>query len=44
MLAIALVDKMVPSFENPHEPSHDINDMEDKHKAREFGKDHSAIY
>lgn len=38
ILIIALIDKMVPSFENPHDPSHNIEDMDDKKKAREFRK------
>lgn len=36
---IALIDKLVPSFENPHE-IHDVSEMEETKKAREFQKLH----
>ncbi len=36
ILVIALIDRAVPSFENPHEPSHNVKDMEDQKKAKEF--------
>lgn len=38
ILIIALIDKMVPSFENPHEPNHKIEEMDNKKKAKKFRK------
>lgn len=38
ILVIALIDKAVPSFENPHEPSHMIESMDDVDKAKKFRK------
>ena len=39
ILLIGLIDKLVPSFENPHE-IHDTGEMEDADKAQDFRKLH----
>lgn len=37
ILLIALIDRLVPSFENPHE-MHEVEEMEDTSKASRFNK------